>query len=447
MTRRDLLATPLLAAAPRRPPNVVILFADDLRYGTIRALGNHEVETPNLDRLASRGVSFTNACIMGGTSGAVCIPSRAMLHSGMSLFHAHDSIVQPDPQKTRPYTLLGRHFGQAGYRTFGTGKWHNQPALFSESFQSGKQIFFGGMTDQEKVPVRPYDPAGKFPKSTEQIAGQIATELFTDAAVEFMKEVNRQQPFFLYVAYTSPHDPRTAPEKFRRKYNPSRISLPPNFLPQHPFDNGELKVRDELLAPFPRTPDVIRRHIADYYACISHLDSEVGRILRALESNGQASNTIVVFAGDNGLALGQHGLMGKQSVYDHSVRVPLLISGPGLPANRRRDDFAYLFDLYPTLCDLCGVEKPASLEGRSLFANSPPPDSVFFAYRHLQRAVRTSEWKYIEYTVDGRSTQQLFNVRNDPWEMNDISASSAEVANMKSLLSQWQRKVDDPLRP
>jgi arylsulfatase A-like enzyme len=445
MTRRDVLATPLLAAAPRRPPNVVILFADDLRYDTIRALGNNEIETPNLDRLAARGVSFTNACIMGGTSGAVCIPSRAMLHSGMSLFHAHDSIVQPDVQKAKPYTLLGRQFGSAGYRTFGTGKWHNQPALFAESFQSGSNIFFGGMTDQTKVPVRPYDPAGAFPKSTEQITARHATELFTDSAVEFLKEAPRRQPFFLYVAYTSPHDPRTAPEEFRRKYDPARISLPRNFLPQHPFDNGELKVRDELLAPFPRTPEVIRQHIADYYACISHLDSQVGRVLQALESNGQASNTIVVFAGDNGLALGQHGLMGKQSVYDHSVRVPLLMAGPGLPSNQRRADFAYLFDLYPTLCDLCGVEKPSSLEGRSLVKPLPAPDSVFFAYRNYQRAVRTREWKYIEYSVDGRSRRQLFNIRSDPWEMNDLSSSSAQVASMKTLLSAWQKKVDDPL--
>jgi arylsulfatase A-like enzyme len=443
MRRRELIYGAMAAAA--RAPNVVFLLADDMRYGTIRALGNSEVETPNLDRLAGRGVSFTHGCIMGGTSGAVCIPSRAMVHSGMSLFHAHDAIVQPDAAKARAYTLLGEQFGRAGYRTFGTGKWHNQPELFSRSFQSGSEIFFGGMTDQEKVPVRPYDPSGAFPKSTERITGKHSSELFTDAAIKFLQGNGRKNPFLLYVAYTSPHDPRTAPEEFRRKYDASRIALPKNFLPEHPFDNGELKVRDELLAPFPRTPEVIRGHIADYYGCISHLDAQIGRILQTLEKTGQERNTIIVFAGDNGLALGQHGLMGKQSVYEHSVRVPLLISGPGVPVNRRREDFAYLFDIYPTLCDLCRVPKPSQLEGRSLFSTQAPPDSVFFAYRQYQRAVRTREWKYIEYSVDGRRTRQLFNIAHDPWEMRDLSGASNQLAGMQALLAQWQKKVDDPL--
>ena len=190
---------------------------------------------------------------------------------------------------------------------------------------------------------------------------------------------------------------------------------------------------------------MIREHIADYYACISHLDAQIGRILQTLEKTGQDRNTIIVFAGDNGLALGQHGLMGKQSVYEHSVRVPLLISGPGIPVNRRRDDFAYLFDIYPTLCDLCRVPKPAQLEGRGLFSKQAPADSVFFAYRNYQRAVRTREWKYIEYSVDGKRTRQLFNISNDPWEMRDLSGASNQLAGMQALLAQWQKRVDDPL--
>ena len=434
-----------LARTGRRP-NVVFLFADDMRHDTIGALGNREILTPNLDRLARRGVSFTQASIMGGTSGAVCIPSRAMVHSGLSLFHAHDSIVQPGGRTARPYVLLGEHLGRNGYRRFGTGKWHNQPELFARSFDSGKDIFFGGMSNQEKIPVRPYDATGRFPKATERIAEKFSSELFTDAAVEFLENRDARKPYFLYCAYTAPHDPRTAPEEFRRMYDPARISLPPNFLLQHPFDNGELKVRDELLAPFPRTPEVVKRHIADYYACISYLDSQIGRVLSALETNGDARNTIVVFAGDNGLALGQHGLMGKQSVYEHSVRVPLILAGPGLGRGRQRSDFVYLLDIYPTLCQLCGVDAPPHLEGQSVVGSGRGRESLFLAYRNLQRAVKTREWKYIEYHVGGEIRCQLFHLRGDPWERTDLSAQGERLTASQRLLREWQRKVDDPLQ-
>src|SRR5262249_51568247 len=161
-------------------------------------------------------------------------------------------------------------------------------------------------------------------------------------------------------------------------------------LPQHPFDNGDMKGRDEKLAPWPRTPAVVRRHLADYYAMISHLDAQVGRILDALAASKRAANTIVVFAGDNGLAVGKHGLMGKQTVYDHSIRVPLLLSGPGIPRRQRSQALVYLFDLFPTLADLAGVKAPPTVEGTSLLPilsgkKKNVRDSVFAAYRDVQR--------------------------------------------------------------
>ncbi len=123
------------------------------------------------------------------------------------------------------------------------------------------------------------------------------------------------------------------------------MTLPESFLPGHPFDNGMLKIRDEKLAPFPRTEKVVRKHLADYYAAITHTDAQIGRILDALEKSGKRDNTLIVFSSDNGLAMGSHGLMGKQNVYDHSVHVPLIVAGPGIPKGETRSALCYIYDL------------------------------------------------------------------------------------------------------
>ena len=140
-----------------------------------------------------------------------------------------------------------------------------------------------------------------------------------------------------YVALTSPHDPRTPPPPYDRLYDPTKIPLPKNFYPIHPFDNGDLNVRDEQLLPTPRTPEAIKKEIALYYGMISEMDAQVGRILVTLEKEGLMENTLIVFAGDNGLAVGQHGLLGKQNLYEHSIRVPMIFSGPGIPKNKKED--------------------------------------------------------------------------------------------------------------
>ncbi len=236
-------------------------------------------------------------------------------------------------------------------------------------------------------------------------------------------------------------------------YNPAEIALPQNFMSEHPFDNGELKIRDEQLAPWPRTPEIIRQHIVDYYAMITHLDVHIGRVLTALDETSQADNTIIIFAGDNGLAIGQHGLMGKQNLYDHSVRVPLVISGPGLPQGQRSDALCYLLDIFPTLCDLLDLPIPASVEGKSLapIINEEQEtlrDTLFFAYKHYQRAVSDNRYKLIEYFVEGSRTTQLFDRAEDPWEINNLSADSdysSHLTRLREELSRWQERVGDPL--
>jgi len=432
---------------PKRP-NVLFLFADDQRWDTLHALGNEGVRTPNLDGLVKRGVALTLPYIMGGTQGAICVCSRAMLLTGRSLWHAPDRCPEG-------LALWTEHFRQAGYTTFGTGKWHNGPASYARGFTAGGNIFFGGMSNHLKVPIYDFDPEGKYPKSAQRAGEKFSSELFSDAAVAFLRGHRGDRPFFLYVAYTSPHDPRMAPEPYAALYPPERMPLPPNFLPEHPFDNGELKVRDEALAPWPRTPEVVRQHLAGYYAMITELDDQVGRVLRVLEETGHADDTIVLFAGDNGLAVGQHGLFGKQSVYEHSVKVPMVLAGPGLARGETRGGFAYMHDVFPTVCDLAGLPIPGTVEGKSLVPvlagrTKGVRDSVFAAYRNVQRMVRDERWKLIRYTVKGDVRRQLFDLEADPWETRDLSGDAAHAATLARLaerLRVWQKETDDPLAP
>lgn len=442
MRRREFLSTAATVwATPARRPNIVVLFSDDQRFDTIHALGNRAIRTPNLDALSRRGESFERAANMGGRHGAVCVASRAMLLSGQTLFRATEST-----EAAAPATLLGEHFRAHGYQTYGVGKWHHAPRLFNRCFDGGASILFGGMDDHTQTTVQDYDPSAAYPKIRARRATKFSSELFADETIAFLRRQRPDdRPFLVYTAFTAPHDPRIAPAEYRALYDERKIELPPNFLPQHPFDNGELKVRDELLAGLPRRPDEIRRHIADYYAMVTHLDAHIGRVLDTLRTTGLEKNTIVVFAGDNGLALGQHGLMGKQSLYDHSVRVPLIMAGPGLKAGARRKEFAYLLDVYPTLCELTKTPKPESVEGVSLMQGGR--ETLFFAYRHLMRGVRTERWKLILYNVNGAQRMQLFDMQTDPAETRNLAEEpgrAGEIRELRELLRGWMRRTGDP---
>jgi len=249
----------------------------------------------------------------------------------------------------------------------------------------------------------------------------------------------------------APHDPRVMPDEFRAMYDPADIELPPNFSGGHPFPIGCTKIRDEILADFPRDPDEIKSHIAEYYGIISHLDHELGRVMDALEKAGKLENTIIVFAGDNGLAVGQHGLMGKQSCYEHSVRVPLIFAGPGVPQGAKSAAYVYLLDIFPTLCELIGAEIPSSVEGKSAVAAMSDPtekvrDRLFMAYCEFQRAIKDRQYKLIEVMADNQRNTRLFDIANDPWEMTDLSEEpehAERVNNMRKELIAWSKDWDD----
>lgn len=420
-------------------PNVLILLADDQRADAIAALGNKGLRTPHLDRLVGEGTTFTRAYCMGSDQGAVCVPSRAMLLSGRTLFRVREDLAG---QPTWPES-----FATAGYTTFLTGKWHNGDESALRAFQQGKAVFLGGMGDPYRLPLQDISTSHTF--VNHRTSGEHSVKLFADAAVEFLRDRPGDRPFLCYVAFNLPHDPRKAPPAYHERHRADLPPAPANFLPQHPFDNGATLIRDECLAPWPRTPAIVRRNLADYYACIEFLDDQIGRILDALRATGQYDNTLIVFASDHGLAIGSHGLFGKQNLYEHSMRAPLILAGPGVPRGRRSDAMTYLLDVFPTLGSLAGVPAPEGSEGLSLApvlagATRTRRDSIFTAYGNSQRAIRDDRWKLIVYPRINKT--QLFDLRGDPDERHDLAddpAHAAEVARLTALLRRRQGESND----
>lgn len=419
-------------------PNILFLFADDQRSDTIAALGNPVIRTPNLDRLSRAGVSFTRAYMQGSFNGATCVASRAMLLSGRSVFHADERLLSGE---TWPAA-----FGRAGYSTFMTGKWHNGEKSLLASFQAAHSVFLGGMTNPMQAKLSDLTNGGMAPPHVQ--AGRHACSTFADEAIRFLRE-HKGGPFFCYVPFDAPHDPHIVPDDFPIRYAADKIPLPPNFLPQHPFDNGEMHIRDEELLPHPRSPAAVRQMIADYYRYISYLDMLIGRVLDALEASPYAKNTIVVFSADSGVARGSHGLIGKQNLYEHSVGVPLIVAGPDIPAGKRTDAMCFLYDVLPTLGARCGVPAPAGSEGMDLSATlhdpvHPARPDLLFGYKYLARAIETPEWKLIRYLKIDQV--QLFNLKADPYEVHNLAArpeNAAKVAELTDLLKKRMAAAGD----
>ncbi|MDE0088718.1 MAG: sulfatase-like hydrolase/transferase, partial [Candidatus Poribacteria bacterium] len=359
-------------------------------------------------------------------------------------------------QINRDYAVWPQVMRQAGYHTFFSGKWHNDRQTFADSFDDAAKIFFGGMGNQYKVPVFDFDPTGKYPKDARYIGDKFSSTLFTDSAVQFIENYDQTDPFFLYLSFTSPHDPRTPPGEYATMYKPEDVPVPENFLPEHPFDNGEMRIRDEMLAEFPRTPEIVQQHIADYYGMITSQDAEMGRVIQTLEEKGHLDNTIVIYTADHGLAVGQHGLFGKQNLYSHSIRVPSIFAGPGIPEGVTVDALTYLYDVFPTVCDLTEVDCPDTTEGCSLVplmegCVDKVRATVFAAYKDIHRAISDGRWKLIRHYVSketGKGTDyiQLFDLEQDPWETTNLADLPEHADLVRSLaadMEMWQTETDD----
>jgi len=403
-------------------PNILHIHADDHRPDGLHALGTPLLQTPNLDSLIERGMTFTHCYTMGSMIGAVCTPSRTMMLTGRS-WQRIPGAPDAAPNATDPTTFLPRVIGAAGYQTWHMGKAGN-------GFPAGLKEFETSLID---------DAHGNTPETDRAHCSQ----RLADRTIEFLKSraaSHEARPFYIYLAPPVPHDPRSAEPQFHKLYDPAKIPLSPAFMPQHPFDNGEMTVRDEKLAPWPRTPEDTKQQNADYYSCVSGLDYHVGRIMAELKASGQWDNTIVIFSGDNGLSLGEHGLFGKQNLYEFGgMHVPLVVAGPGIQKGRS-EAFVYLMDLFPTLAEFAGAKVPSGVEGKSIVPllngkRTKVRDVLYTAYRDCQRSIRDDRWKLIRYPLVDQT--QLFDLSADPHELNNLADKAeqkAKVAEMTGLL-------------
>ena len=451
-----------LMAAPgsAKGPNILFIFADDQTFEGIRALGNDEIETPNLDRLVKNGATFTHAYNQGSWTGAVCVASRTMLNTGMFLWHAHKVDKKVDKRFQQGGKLWSQLIDDAGYNTYMTGKWHVK-ADASAIFDVTTNIR-GGMPKQTKEgynrpiegkpdPWSPYDK--KFGGFWE--GGRHWSEVLGDDAVGFIDQASKSdKPFFMYLAFNAPHDPRQSPKEYVDKYPLDRVKVPENFIPEHPDKDAIAcgkRQRDESLAPFPRTPYAVKVNRQEYYAIITHMDTQVGRILDALERSGKAEDTYIFFSADHGLAVGHHGLMGKQNLYDHSVRVPLMVVGPGVKRNKKIRTPVYLQDIMPSTLELAGVAKPDHVQFNSLMSlikgkAKRPYDAIYGGYLNVARMVTQDGYKLLLFPKVKKVF--LFNLKKDPQEMQSLADERKYQKRMKRLfakLLQLQKQMGDEL--
>ncbi|TWU34584.1 Arylsulfatase [Novipirellula aureliae] len=442
-------------AAPNQP-NVLFIFADDMSYETIGAAGMLDIDTPNLDTLAKSGASFTHAHNMGAWGGAVCTASRSMLNTGRFLWHAGAS-VKPCVAENR---MWSQRMQEAGYQTYFSGKWHVPGANPQGLFHVVKNVRAGMPKQTPQGYNRPKSPedyaSGWKPWETKYggfwEGGTHWSEVLANDGVEYLDSAAKEeQPFFMYLAFNAAHDPRQSPKEYIDRYPLERIKLPENFLPQYPYADKicGLGLRDEKLMPYPRTDYAVKVNRQEYFALITHMDDQIGRILEALKESGKADNTYIVFTADHGLAVGHHGLSGKQNMYDHSVRVPFFVVGPGVKAGTQIDTPIYLQDAMATILDLADASTEG-VEFKSLLPlldeeSSEHYEAMYGAYMKTQRMITKGDWKLISYPT--ANVERLFNLNKDPNEMDDLAGNpeySNKLVEMRVALAELCEAMDDP---
>lgn len=449
-----------IVEAPNRPPNILFLFADDYSFEAVGALGLLDVVTPNIDRLYQRGTSFSRTYNMGGWNGAICVASRAMLISGRTLWDAHaiDPIMVQERMEGRFWPILMK---EGGYVTSFTGKWHIR-AQAELAFDEARHVR-PGMPNQTETGYNrpladgsdPWDPSdphfGGF-----WDGGSHWSEVTANDAIAFLDHAKDQEsPFFMYVAFNAPHDPRQSPQEFVDRYPMSRVTLPENFLAEYPYKDAigcPPTLRDEALAPFPRTEHAVKIHRGEYFAIIEHLDEQIGRIFDALESSGKVDETVVIFTADHGLAVGRHGFMGKQNLYEHSTRVPFVMAGPGIEQGKQIDSPIYLQDVMPTTLELAGLPIPDFVGFQSLMPmlegnrEATGHKAIYGAYINFQRSVTKDDFALILYP--DVPVVRLYHLAADPHQLRDLSSDPDQADRLDDLyqcLRRLQKELNDPL--
>ena len=482
----------LLSQRPRADrPNILFILADDQSPYDLKMYNPAStIDTPVLEKLAAEGMVFDGAYHMGSWSGAVCTPSRHMIMTGRSVWHVRGRAgkgkkKQPPADDRGPVADLAELaansmpavFNRAGYDTMRTCKKGN-------SFEGANQLF----TVRHDASKR-----GGTEESGSAWHGQQVLDYLNQR-----EQAKDNDPFLIYFGFSHPHDPRDGTPELLKKYgavnHKDRNSLPPindktprlpiNYLPAHPFHHGHPGLRDEVKVSGvweKRDEKTIRNEIGREYACSENIDIQIGRVLDKLKTMGELENTYIFYTADHGIAIGRHGLQGKQNLYEHTWRVPFIAKGPGIAPGTRAEGNIYLMDVLGTICDLAGIEQPKNIESISFRGvlegkQQTVRDILYGAYcggtKPGMRSVRKGDWKLIKYDVmDGQVREtQLFNLKQNPNELLSQHADPGVVAmlgnqpesrqinlasdpkhadklaEMEALLLAEMKRLDDPYR-
>lgn len=465
----------------KKRPNLLFILVDDQSPWDLKCYNpNSPLDAPHLDRLAREGMVLDGAYHMGANMGAVCTPSRHMIMSGRTVWHLptapqalQKGLCPPDlEQQTIPAV-----FNRAGYATMRTCKKGN-------SYEAANKLF----TVRHDATKR----GG---------TAETGSAWHGDRVMEYLSEresTKETKPFLIYYGFSHPHDERDGTPELLAKYgatnhsdkstlppaHPKQPKLPTNYLPAHPFSHGHPGLRDEVAVSGVwerRDEQTIRNELGREFACSENIDIQIGRVLAKLEAMGELENTYIIYTADHGMAIGRHGLQGKQNLYQHTWRVPLLVKGPGIKPGSRAEGNVYLHDVLATLCDLAGIPAPETNEGKSfkpvlLGQQQTVRDTLYGVYcggtKPGMRAVKKGDWKLIKYDVlDGKVREtQLFHLKDNPEEfliehhdakVRGLVGSAPEphqvnlasnpkhaekLAEMETLLLEEMRRLNDPWR-
>jgi choline-sulfatase len=415
-------------AAPAQRPNILFILVDDQSPLDLKIYDKQSpLQTPNIDRLAAQGMVIDGAYHMGAFVSAVCTPSRHMIMCGRTLWHlpiAPGALEKGLCPAGLEQNTIPAVFNRAGYATMRTCKPGN-------SYEAANKLYA-----VQKIAV---GRSGTLPGGS---------AWHGDRVVEYLEQreaAHDRRPFFIEFGFSHPHDPRNGTPELLAKYgatnhddpntlppaNPKQPKLPVNWLPAHPFAttlppdqrdetqvSGVWKNRDE------RT---IRNELGRYFACSENIDNQIGRVLQKLEAMGELENTYIIYTADHGIAIGRHGLQGKQNLYQPTWRVPLVVKGPGIKPGVRAEGNIYLLDLLATFCDLAGVAAPETNEGVSfkpvLEGRQSTMREVLYGVhcggtKPGMRCVKKGDWKLVKYDGNNGAVHetQLFNLARNPNE-------------------------------
>ncbi len=449
-------------AKGEKKPNILFILSDDQPLSALSYMGS-QADTPNLDALINRGVFFKKAYYAGAHAIAVCATSRTMFHSGKQLLKAAEIDITG---KSDIDNAWSRRFSRGGYKTYFSGKWHVGVFKPEQVFDQVVNVR-GGMPSYKQIGFkkgygynRPMqDIQDEWQAWNTNLGGHWEggihwSEQLAMNAKKFLKQTEKHtEPFFMYLSFSAPHDPRQAPKAYLDKYPLKKVEVPENFFKAYPYVNprsirkNSVPIRDERLAPLPRTEYAIKVHRREYYAILDHMDAQIGRILQELKKSEEADNTIIIFTSDNGLALGEHGFLGKQNLHEHSIKMPLIIAGPGIPEGKTIETPVYVQDIVPTALELAGILTNKGIEFKSLVplirgTKEKLYSHIYAAYKNFQMMVSDGRYKLIYY--EKAKKMLFFDLETDPFETNNLAGKREYFDLQKKLESKlhpWRKKV------